>query len=178
MPEISPRDYTYEIESLKDLISTIQSNVNFTITIVISVLAVSVAIAGIALFMLAQMWVNKRVDDEIHIIEDKMKSFSLKNPQILWARGKGVLISSENIGAERQHQYQIIGLTNFSKDEIIYIDAYYIQNGNKIYIDDYNVLIGNDGIKVNINHSIIASFNPNIDVHIFLMWSNPIFKTK
>ena len=175
---ISARDYSYEIQSLKELITTIQTNLYFTIGIIITILGISIALATYGLHQLVKSWLNKRFDLEIKSIEEKMKVFLAENPPLFWANGKGVLISSSTLGGVSPaytHEYQIIGVKNFSKEDIIYIDAYYIQDGNKIAIDDYNVFITDTGVKVNVIESL-GSFKPKIQVNVFLLWSNPKFR--
>ncbi|AYC28731.1 hypothetical protein [Paenisporosarcina cavernae] len=175
---LTSRDYSYEIQSLKDLITVIQSNLNFTLSIFLGVISVAITIAGVALFHLAKTWVHKRVDTEIKTIDDKIKGFLAVNPPILWARGSGVLISSQALGevsTAYKHEYQVIGLKDFSKEDIIYIDAYYIHGGKKTAIEDSNVSLMENGVKVNVVETI-GTLRPNFQVHVFLLWSNPRLK--
>lgn len=175
---LSARDYSYEIQSLKDLITIIQSNVNFTLSIFLGVLGIAIAITGVALAILARKWVNDRFDVEIKSFDNKMKEFLIDNPPMLWARGVGVLTSSISIGdvsPAYKHEYQIKGMKDFSQDDIIYIDAYYIQNGVKIAIDEINIYVTESGINVYVIENIGLN-NPGIEVRAFLLWSNPKLK--
>lgn len=85
--ELVPRDYSYEISNLEKLISTIQANVYFTITIIVAILTLAVGIAGWALSVLAKKWVNERVESELNRIDERIKLQIERNYQLTWRSG-------------------------------------------------------------------------------------------
>lgn len=97
-----------KIEGLKDLINSIQENVNFNISMFVNILGVSIAIAGIALFILSKQWVHNLVNKEIVIIKRELKNemvdFIKSNPQFLWARGTSIV-------SPATHEFYITGLS-------------------------------------------------------------------
>lgn len=170
--QIESRDYSYEISSLEKLITTIQSNVYFTITIIVALLALAVGLAGWALAILVKSRVDKKVEEELGIIEEKVKILLKENPQILWARGHGIL-NKQSIIDERgtyEYEYIMVGIQKFKKENLVYFDAHYFLEGKKISIDERNVIITDDGIKVSVKAT--GGFHVNIHVYIFVMWSN------
>ena len=76
-----------KIDYLEKLYSQSQQNINYNLSLTWTILGVVVAIIGIALYFLAQMWVNKKVDIEMNIFREKylkeMESLIFNNPQIL-----------------------------------------------------------------------------------------------
>lgn len=76
-----------KVEYLEKLFNLNQQNINFNINLTWTILATVVAIIGLALYFLAQMWVSKRVDAEMvkfkNIYTAEMKSIIFNNPQIL-----------------------------------------------------------------------------------------------
>lgn len=93
--------------SLDDKINLINQNVQFNINIMWVILGVVVATSGVALYALAKMWVNKRVESELATIRDSIKrelSIELKselkeyikdNQQFQWASGTSVVYNNE-----------------------------------------------------------------------------------
>jgi hypothetical protein len=116
MQTIEPRDYSYEISSLEKLITTIQSNVYFTITIIVALLALAVGIAGWALAVLAKQWVNKRVNEEIGQIDKRIKQLIKENPNVLYASGS---FSPLNDG-----EIIITGLKDFNSNNILSVEVW------------------------------------------------------
>lgn len=171
-------DYALEIEHLRDLITLVQTNVTFTLTIVVAILGVAIAAAGWALYVLARKWVDERVEKELNVIEEKVKSFSLNNPQFLWASSSGVLtsISMDANGGNQIPTYQLHGLDNFKEENLVYLDVYYIFEKNRQPITDYEIEYIKNGVSISIpEKSQRNTFNPNRQVHIFLLWHNPVF---
>lgn len=67
--------------SLNEKINLINQNVQYNINLTWTILGVAITIAGIALFTLSKVWVNKRVDEELPKV---VKA----NPPIFYYNGK------------------------------------------------------------------------------------------
>lgn len=67
-----------QIQILGEKIDYISQNTQFTITIIVAVIGVSIAIAGVALYKLSRAWVNKAVQDELEVIKKELKEESQK----------------------------------------------------------------------------------------------------
>ncbi len=76
-----------KIDYLEKLFSLSQTNVNNNLALTWTILGVVIAIIGVALFFLAQMWVNKKVDIEMQMFKKdylkEMENLIFSNPQIL-----------------------------------------------------------------------------------------------
>lgn len=70
-------DYASEISSLERLILAIQTNVNFTITIIVGILTLAIGISGWALSILARKWVRESVTKEINKMKKEMKKLEI-----------------------------------------------------------------------------------------------------
>ncbi|APB76455.1 endonuclease MutS2 [Paenibacillus polymyxa] len=62
-----------EINSLKDLITSLQGNVNFSLGLTWSILGVVVAALGVALFFMVRIWVHKRIDEELKRVDKEIE---------------------------------------------------------------------------------------------------------
>lgn len=176
MAVFEPRDYSNDIQYLEKLINQVQTNVYFVVGTLVAILALAIALVSWAVTIVVKNRVEKTINKEIDSIEKKIKSFSADNPQILWNRGVGNLISSSFDEDKNQttHIYYVIGLKNFKKENLIYLDVYYVLDNIKVPIDDFNIYLKDDGIEV----KVIENFNrvgSNLRIHAFVMWSNPYF---
>jgi hypothetical protein len=88
-------DLTQRINSLSELFNVLHQNVQFNITLIISVLAFAVTVTGAALVILAKFWVNKRVDEELGKFDERIKRIIEDNPQFYWATIKATPIKNE-----------------------------------------------------------------------------------
>lgn len=84
-----------QINVLGEKIDYISQNTQFTLSITIAVIGVSVAIAGVALYQLSKMWVEKGVREGLVKIKNELKNeldteikgYFKDNPKIKWAKG-------------------------------------------------------------------------------------------
>jgi hypothetical protein len=165
-----------KIESIENQINLVQENVNFSLGLTWAILSVLVAVIALTSFVSIKGWFDKRFNEEAKRIDQRVLSFLKDNPQILWARMNGTILSSKLIDREHykvEHEYLFTGFSSFSKENIIYVDAYYYVDGKKIAIDDRYVDVTDTSIKVIIHDQ---GFQPNIQVYIFAMWTNPIYQ--
>lgn len=88
-------ELTQRINSLSEMFNVLHQNVQFNITMIITVLAFAVTMAGAALVILAKFWVNKRVDEELGKIDERIKRIIEDNPQFYWATIKATPINNE-----------------------------------------------------------------------------------
>ncbi|MDF1510608.1 hypothetical protein PZE06_20960 [Robertmurraya sp. DFI.2.37] len=150
--EIEPKDYSYEIESLEKLITTIQSNVYFTITVIVALLALAVGIVGWALAVLVKSWVNKKINDELDIIDRRVEEQIKKNPQFYFASGNNIISSIEQEELLKLHGldsanttlrgFSIHTLKHFSKERLISFEVI-DSEGNVL---EKNLNINDDGV--------------------------------
>lgn len=174
MSVIKERDYSYEIDNLNNLITVIQENINFNLGLTWTILGVLVGFLTLASFFSIKSWFNKRFNEETKKIDERVHKFMKDNPQLLWAKGN----ANELLWELKQDgiyyaKYIITGLMNFKKQNIIYIDAYYFLNGQKVSISDVHMNASDDGIELTILSKQIPL---NINVSFFILWSNPIYQ--
>jgi hypothetical protein len=116
---VNVKDYSKDIETLEKLYESLQQNVYFSIGTIIAILSVALVIAGWALSVLAKSWVNKRVDAELNIIDDRIRKIIKENPTIYYATGT---VSSSN------GEIVVTGLKDFNSRYILSIEVW-DQNG-------------------------------------------------
>lgn len=67
-----------QIQVLSDKVDLINQNYQFTITLTVSLISLAIAFAGVALYKLTRIWVNKRVDKELEKIKEGLMEESHK----------------------------------------------------------------------------------------------------
>jgi hypothetical protein len=76
-----------EVANLKEAVEIFQQNINNNISWFLSGLGLMIAIVGASLIILVRFLVDKRVEKELEIIDQRIKKGIEENPQIRWARG-------------------------------------------------------------------------------------------
>ncbi|MEC1744097.1 hypothetical protein [Schinkia azotoformans] len=123
--KIEPIDYSKDIEFLRGLIETIQSDVQFTVNVSIAVLAVAITIAGWALSVLVRKWVNEKVDQELN---KRLINLLINNPPVFSASGssnpdanKKIYLSEAIQGIEQLETNNVI-LLNVNPEQMTFDD--------------------------------------------------------
>ncbi|MFL0197015.1 hypothetical protein ACJDU8_15820 [Clostridium sp. WILCCON 0269] len=172
MPE-QMNELLQKVDSLEKQISLVQNNVNFSIGLIWTILGVVVAIIGLALYFLIKMWFNKRFDEEVLKIDNKIKKFVSENPQILYAKGNCLSLSQNLI--EGKCEYFIGGLINFKKDNVMYYDIYYVENNKKVSIIENQIEIEDRGIKIILIDKEKLSHSNNLQLNFVILWKNSLY---
>jgi hypothetical protein len=73
-------EITNKLVNLEEKINLINQNTQFSINLFIGILGIAIAIAGVALYKLAKMWVAENVDKELREIRKELND--LKNENI------------------------------------------------------------------------------------------------
>lgn len=152
-----------KVEYLEKLINTIQNNIISNIELTWTILSVVVATAGVALYALSKVWVNKRVDEELpKVIRD--------NPPVFYFKGvlsKVQTVQDDNGGCYSQGIIDL-DIEKYNIKDIKFpmqLDLFYYERKNfritnkefstiseelevKVKLDYYNASISDHGIKI------------------------------
>jgi hypothetical protein len=153
------RDYSVEIANLEKLINNVQSSVYFTITIIVAVCALAIALYGWSLKILAKHWVNERVSSELEIIDKRVKVLIEENRQFNSAHG--------NVSIQKDKIVQVIGFLNLTKDNFISLSV--MDHEGRI-INYKNLMINNGGFTAEIDENSLNYYA----VSWFILWRRDV----
>jgi phosphoserine aminotransferase len=151
---MNAKDYSKDIETLEKLYESLQQNVYFSINIIIAILSVALVIAGWALSVLAKQWVDKRINQELDLIDKRIKEHINKNPQFYFASGNAGTSRIDAEEALKLHgikqmpnsvtlsSFKVHGLKNFSKEKLVSFEVI-DSSGNLL---DKEINIDNNGV--------------------------------
>ncbi|KEF40390.1 hypothetical protein M670_00416 [Schinkia azotoformans MEV2011] len=114
--KIEPIDYSKDIDFLRGLIETIQSDVQFTVNVSIAVLAVAITIAGWALSVLVRKWVNEKVDQELN---KRLINLLKNNPPVFSASGS----SNPDVNKKIYLSEAIQGIDQLESENVIMLNV-------------------------------------------------------
>lgn len=94
-------DYSKDIEYLDKLFTNFQTNLYFTITTILGILTIALAISGWALTILVRKWVNENVEKELSLIDERITTSINQNKQVVYRTGHiheaGMTLSAHGI---------------------------------------------------------------------------------
>lgn len=164
-----------KIEFLEKQISLLQGNLNFNLSLTWAILGVIVAVLALSSFFSIKSWFNKRFEAETKKIDERIHKFMKENPQLQWAKGNASILQwTQKESGYYESIHLITGLTNFKKENLIYIDAFYVQGEEKRSLNNTHILLSDDGITLTVREK-----NPiphNLNVSYFILWTNPIYQ--
>lgn len=92
-----------QVQVISDKVDLINQNYQHSINLTVGLLSLSIAIAGVALYNLTKMWVNKRVEKELETIkldlERELKKYISDNQQFRWASGSQSVSSTNGVNS-------------------------------------------------------------------------------
>lgn len=173
----SMNDLLSKIDSLEKQITLVQNNVNFSLTITWTILAVVVAVIGVALYFLAKTWFNYRFTQEASKIDDKIKNYVKENPQVFFEKGTGIAVGTLNPDGSMK-MYMYIGVkNNISENLIIFSEFSLIKGGRKIAIKEDEMRISGQTVCVTVtNHNKDNLLEGGDTIEYIIIWENPLYK--
>lgn len=135
------KDLSSKMDSLEKLFNLYQQNINFNIALTWSVFLGVIAITGGALYILAKMWVDKRVKIELEPMRQKVIDSIKETPEFITIQGQ-THISEQLVSGTDINLGVLFNLDE--KYEIYFppqIDLYYkSKNDELIKLSQYKVL--------------------------------------
>lgn len=151
------------VKALTEMFNVLQQNVQFTVNVILAVLGIAITIAGASLVVLAKYWVNKRVDEELSKIDERIKRTIEDNPQFYWATVKAPPVNNEIMITG------LIGQETLTLDfptKISVLDKFGIERDFQSFFNDKGALV------IRLKH-----FDPRVDgneVTVNILWLRKI----
>lgn len=150
-------NYEEKISYLEQLINNVQTNVTFTVSVVIAVLGVAVAIAGVALYLIAKSAVSTGIEKGIQDIDRKILKIMSDNPPYHHARGNGTV---------QRNAFVISGLSEFNFDLLVSLEVFN-RDGKELA---RNIQFENDSITVRLLEYDVENDGPIVYWNV--VWRN------